>query len=214
MKNKYIRILVVMLLVCSIVFTAGCNKKTALPPETFSETTTEPKPTETEPPTTENCVADPSLTSFRQAMVDTPNVFAVAYLGYPEVVGEDLQSDPFAIMQENAYWLCEDLPFLMEIPQDRIVGENGELYCIVPRDENATVTVCHSYTKDIENKFHNFFINLKDTQGIEMSEQQINRLHEIVTRYYEHTGRIGTIYRRILIELSSKKVQANEAEKQ
>ena len=141
MKNTYIRILAVMLLVCSIVFAAGCNKKTALPPETFSETTTEPKPTETEPPTTENGVADSSLTSFRQAMVDTPNVFAVAYLGYPEVVGEELQSDPFAIMQENAYGLCEDLPFLMEIPQDRIVGECGELYCIVPKDENATIAV-------------------------------------------------------------------------
>jgi hypothetical protein len=68
--------------------------------------------------------------------------------------------------------------------------------------------------RDIETKFHNFFISLKDTQGIEVSEQQINRLHEIVTKCYEQTGRFATIYRRILIKLSSNKDQFNDSEKQ
>ena len=37
--------------------------------------------------------------------------------------------------------MCEDLPFLLDIPQERIIGEYGELYCIVPLDADATVAV-------------------------------------------------------------------------
>lgn len=74
-------------------------------------------------------------------MVETPQLFAAAYLGYLENIDQEAQADPYALMQENACWLCEDLPFLLQIPQERVVGETGELYCIVPRDENATIAV-------------------------------------------------------------------------
>ena len=74
-------------------------------------------------------------------MVETPQLFAVAYFGYHETLDSPLPVDPFAVMQENAPQLCADLPFLPEIPEDRIVGETGDLFCIVPLDENATVAV-------------------------------------------------------------------------
>lgn len=38
--------------------------------------------------------------------------------------------------------LVSEFPFMKKIPENRIIGEkNGELYCIVPRDESATVAV-------------------------------------------------------------------------
>lgn len=79
---------------------------------------------------------DPSLVIFRQAMVETPQLFAAAFFGY---VPQD--ADPFALMQEAAPQLCEDLPFLLAIGQDHIAGDYGQLFCIVPADENATVAV-------------------------------------------------------------------------
>lgn len=84
---------------------------------------------------TENRV-DPSLVIFRQAMVETPQLFAVAFFGY---VPQD--ADPFALMQEATPQLCEDLPFLLTIDQDHILGVEGQLFCIVPADENATIAV-------------------------------------------------------------------------
>ena len=79
---------------------------------------------------------DPSLLVFRQSMVETPQLFAAAFFGY---VPQD--ADPFAVMQEGAPQLCEDLPFLLTIDQEHILGVEGQLFCIVPADENATVAV-------------------------------------------------------------------------
>ena len=78
-------------------------------------------------------------------MIETPQLFAVAYFGYHETLDSPLPVDPLAVMQENAYWLCQDLPFLLEIPEDRVIGESGDLFCIVPLDEGATVAVSKGY---------------------------------------------------------------------
>ena len=78
-----------------------------------------------------------SLVSFRQAMVGTPQLFGVAYFG--DTLGQPV--NPFSVMQEAAPQLCEDLPFLLAVPKENVVGISGHLYCIVPADENATVVV-------------------------------------------------------------------------
>ena len=83
-----------------------------------------------------NASEDPSLAIFRQAMVETPQLFAAAFFGY---VPQD--ADPFAIMQEAAPQLCEDLPFLLTIREENVIGTFGYLFCIVPADETATVAV-------------------------------------------------------------------------
>ena len=111
-----------LLAVCLLV---GCTNMPDAPATTPS--------TQTVPPT-EDDGADVSLVSFRQSLVETPQHFAVAYLGYGET-----PTDPFALMRQNVPLLCENLPFLLYIPN--VVGTSGQLYCIVPTDENATVAV-------------------------------------------------------------------------
>ena len=69
-------------------------------------------------------------------MVETPQLFAAAFFGH---VPQD--ADPFAVMQEAAPQLCEDLPFLLAIGQDRILGAEGQLFCIVPADGIASIAV-------------------------------------------------------------------------
>lgn len=134
--------LLVLVLVLSLCMATGCGKKpkTEKPisdkTELFKETVAEP----TAAPETEPEVADKDdgLVSLRQSMVETSQVFAAAYFGC-------LAEDPYVAVQEAAPQLCEDLPFLLEIPKDRVIGEMGDLFCIVPADENATVAVSTGY---------------------------------------------------------------------
>ena len=139
----------VLLSACMLLWLAACGGVNAP-----SSEATEPVPTkEPIPETTESTHAsnaipttelpmptedweDPSLLIFRQAMVETPQLFAAACFGY---VPQD--ADPFAIMQEAAPQLCEDLPFLLTIREENVVGTFGYLFCIVPADETATVAV-------------------------------------------------------------------------
>lgn len=92
-----------------------------------------------EKPTTAQPVAQPqdaSLTMLRDTMTGTSELFAVAYLGQLD--------DPAPIptyMEENNPKLLQSYPFISQIPQDRILGSVGEIYCILPRDKNATVLV-------------------------------------------------------------------------
>lgn len=145
------RICVALLLVSASLLT-GCTIH--IGPAIDQQTEQVTHPSEPEPPTekptesptekpTQPTEPDPdvSLNSFRQAMVETPQIFAVAYFGYHETMDSDAPVDPFEAMRSQAPQLCEDLPFLMNIPEDRIIGEGGELYCIVPLDANAEVTV-------------------------------------------------------------------------
>lgn len=81
-----------------------------------------------------------SLVAFRQALVGTSQQFAAAYFGYALADG-DVPADPYAVMEGTAPQLCENLPFLLQIPDTNVVGTDGNLLCVVPADENATVAV-------------------------------------------------------------------------
>ena len=97
--------------------------------------------------------AEASLNSLRQAMVETPQLFAVAYFGYHETQDAAFPVDPFAVIRENAPQLCADLPFLLEIPEDRVIGTGGDLFCIVPLDEDATVAVSKGTWNDSSEQY-------------------------------------------------------------
>ena len=129
---------------------AGCSKPIKLPEVPTVGVTTGPEETigVTEPE-----AADASLNSLRQAMVGTPQLFAVAYFGYQHNWDSDLPVDHFEAMQAESPQLCEDLPFLLDIPRERIIGEYGELYCIVPLDENATVAVSKGAWDEINEEY-------------------------------------------------------------
>ena len=140
--------LMAILLCCLLLLTAGCAKPTE-PPEVSTagattgseETTGVTEPEETAEITEPADAEDASLHSLRQAMVETPQLFAVAYFGYHDTIDSDDPVDPYTVMQEQAPELCKDLPFLLDIPKDRVIGNHGDLFCIVPLDENATVAV-------------------------------------------------------------------------
>lgn len=78
-----------------------------------------------------------SLTEFRHEMDATTYLFAVAYLGY---VGEPIEY-PAEWIQETCPRIMEDYPFIKEISGKQIVGSVGDLYCIVPRDAQASVMI-------------------------------------------------------------------------
>lgn len=139
-SGAFIRILALVLF-CTMLLSAGCTSKTpeaTNTPETNAPVQTKPATEATTEPDEE----DVSIYPFRQAMVETPQVFAAAYFGYADTIDSDEPVDPFAVMEAEAPQLCADLPFLLTIPDENIVGARyGELFCIVPRDPNATVAV-------------------------------------------------------------------------
>ena len=166
-QGSMIRFAILTALVLTFVLTAGCKKNgpeptdsiknnihSAIPENTEAQTETETTaPDLTEPDVTEPGDEGASLVSLRQAMVETPQLFAVAYFGYHETFDSDDPVDPYAAMLKVAPKLCDDLPFLLDIPEDRIVGEAGDLFCIVPLNEDATVAVSTSMWDDINEEF-------------------------------------------------------------
>ena len=80
--------------------------------------------------------AEEALDFLRMMMDGTPQQFAVAYLGWKEET-EDLQS----WMEEKCPSLLDNEAFIPLIPQERIFGTAGEVYCVVPAASNAKVVV-------------------------------------------------------------------------
>lgn len=77
-----------------------------------------------------------AVDSIRVGMEDTAQKMAVAYLGWFE------GDEDFGIwLERNCPQILEAYPFLARIPEERIVGEHGEVYCLVPRDAQAEVTI-------------------------------------------------------------------------
>ena len=137
------------LLICSLLLT-GCATapdapEPVIPVETTGSTEIQVPaetlaPEEIEPAEEMDDEAYASLVSFRQTLVGTPQQFAAAYFGYALPDG-NAPVDPYAVMAGVAPQLCENLPFLLQIPEGNILGTEGHLFCIVPADESATVSV-------------------------------------------------------------------------
>lgn len=79
-----------------------------------------------------------SVARVRQQLMSTGEYFAVAYLGYLDAEPQGGLMD--WIKAENPQ-LLEIYPFIADIPQERIIGTMGEVYCIIPRWDNTTVAV-------------------------------------------------------------------------
>ena len=151
--SKNCRIFCVVFLICGLLLT-GCSPTRNEPDQTIPTETggSEKNPDNTETlATTEGTQAAEntqemddsaaaSLVALRQALVGTPQQFAVAYFGYA-LPDSNMPANPYAVMEGAAPQLCDDLPFLQQIPEQNILGTDGHLFCIVPADENATVSV-------------------------------------------------------------------------
>ena len=147
-KKNVLKTTVVLILICCLIFTFGCSENEDYITDTIPETdnTTklpESSNNEEEPEDTDSTDipsdtqpddiydnetdSDVSLVSLKQAMIETPQVLAVAYFGYTYTT-EPVPPKEFMAM--SAPQLCENLPFVVEITEERIVGsEFGELYC-------------------------------------------------------------------------------------
>ena len=67
--------------------------------------------------------------------------FAVAYIGDIDGKLSDLAISLQEWMNNKAPGLCAQYPFVRNIPQERVVDDKGSLFCVVPRDPDATVVV-------------------------------------------------------------------------
>lgn len=86
--------------------------------------------------------AQGSLALLRDSMSCSEQIAgAVAYLGY-RAQGDSTPLGEWIL--GNCSALADDMPFLLEIPDNCILGAGyGDLYCIVPRDENTSLAVNH-----------------------------------------------------------------------
>lgn len=83
-----------------------------------------------------------SLARLRDSMTDSGQIVgAVAYLGFRE----QEETTPLPDwLRGNCPGLTAQMPFLLDIPAERVLGAGwGDLYCIVPRDENTSLAVNH-----------------------------------------------------------------------
>ena len=86
--------------------------------------------------------AEAALVLLRNSMAYSDQIAgAVAYLG----VREQSEKAPLPEwLRENCAGLVAEMPFLPDIPAERVLGAGwGDLYCIVPRDENTSLAVNH-----------------------------------------------------------------------
>ena len=86
---------------------------------------------------------DDSLDLLRQELDERQQDerFAVAYIGDIDGDLSDLAIPLRDWMNDKAPMLCAQYTFIRNIPQERVVGDRGSLFCVVPRDPDATVVV-------------------------------------------------------------------------
>ena len=86
---------------------------------------------------------DDSLDLLRQELDERQQDerLAVAYIGDINGSLSDLAVPLRDWINDTAPGLCAQYTFVRNIPQERVVGDSGSLFCVVPRDPNATVAV-------------------------------------------------------------------------
>lgn len=149
------RILAAVLTLCLLLSLTACGKKTSgkipggtdAPKEEPAQPGSEPAcgdAPEKEP--AEEPVPDEAaqavLELLRMCMESPRQAAAVAYLGYRDAAEQD--GDLTDWLWTNVPGLMEEMAFLQTIPSDRVLnGGYGDLYCIVLRDEHASLAVNH-----------------------------------------------------------------------
>ena len=86
---------------------------------------------------------DDSLDLLRQELDERQQDerFAVAYIGDIDGKLSDLAVPLRDWISDKAPGLCAQYTFIRNIPQERVVDDSGSLFCVVPRDPDATVVV-------------------------------------------------------------------------
>jgi hypothetical protein len=86
-----------------------------------------------------NANAEEQLKALKEKKESEVQLFAAAYIGCTDDMNE---VDAVKWIKENSPVFCENYSFVEDIPSGQIAGTPmGELYCIVPFDENSTVAI-------------------------------------------------------------------------
>ena len=130
--KKTVSLVIALAMVVSLTACGGGSDAPATPDTT--------KPT-AEPTVTAAPETSDDFVMMRQAMIDTTDMAAIAYLGtYFEYY------DLYDYSQIEEYiagiGICEDHPFIANVDADHFVPHiGGQLFYVLPADENASVTV-------------------------------------------------------------------------
>ena len=85
---------------------------------------------------------DESLALLRKSMAEVPDyIFAAAYISSAAGGPDDFELPIQEWVSKAAPELCAQYPFVQNIPRERVVGSGGSLFCVVPRDPDATLAV-------------------------------------------------------------------------
>lgn len=131
-KNMLHKVLALLLALVLVFSLSACGGE----PDPSEQPDNPPAGDNTDTPEDPVIVPEPDCVMVRQAMIETSNAAAVAYLGYFDQEFEDLG----AYLEEKGF--LEEYPFIADIPYaNYIMLEGDELYCIVPADEDANIRV-------------------------------------------------------------------------
>ena len=84
---------------------------------------------------------DASLAQLREEMSLPSYLFAAALIGSSAGGPDDLELPIQEWVSTAAPELCAQYSFICDIPRQRVVGSGGSLFCVVPRDPDATLAV-------------------------------------------------------------------------
>ena len=84
---------------------------------------------------------DDSIDLLRKEMNGPSYMVAAAFIGSSAGGPDDLELPLSEWIQAEAPDLCTKYTFIRQIPRERVVGNGGSLFCVVPCDPNATLVV-------------------------------------------------------------------------
>lgn len=110
---------------------------------------------------------DDSLDLLRQELDERQQDerFAVAYIGDIDGKLSNLAIPLRDWINDTAPELCAQYPFVRNIPQERVVDDSGSLFCVVPRDPNATVAVNRARWNEAKGGYENVEVLYRSESG-------------------------------------------------
>lgn len=110
---------------------------------------------------------DDSLDLLRQEMDERQQDerFAVAYIGDIDGDLSDLAIPLRDWINDKAPGLCAQYTFVRDIPQERVVDDSGSLFCVVPRDPDATVAVNRVRWSEAKGGYENVEVLYRSESG-------------------------------------------------
>lgn len=110
---------------------------------------------------------DDSLDLLRQELDERQQDerFAVAYIGDIDGKLSNLAIPLRDWINDKAPGLCAQYTFVRNIPQERVVDDRGSLFCVVPRDPNATVAVNRVRWSEAKGGYENVEVLYRSESG-------------------------------------------------